>query len=481
MAVIRKILVVEDMPMIQNLFIEAFSSEQYYIKAVSAGEEALERLEKESFDLVIVDVRLPGMSGLEFLERLDPRKSGIGVIMMTAFASVSDAVQAMRKGAFDYMTKPFTIDEIEVVINKYFDYHYLLSENRQLRQQVNEKGALANLIGRSEAMKQVIETVQMAAQDKATVLIQGPSGTGKGVVASIIHQLSDRRDGPFIKTNCAALPESLIESELFGHERGAFTGAVKSTKGRFEAAHGGTLLLDEISEMSPKLQAKLLHVLQEKEVARIGNVQPIHIDVRIIAITNKDLRQEIQNGNFREDLFYRLNVLPIFLPPLCERKEDIPLLAEHFLRKFAAESKKDIRGIDERVFEQLMCYHWPGNVRELENIIQRAVAYCHEDMLLPHHITFIGAEDNATGEAISTAPTIVHPANLTLREIEKQMIFRALAMNKNNRTRAAQMLGISVRTIRNKLREYREHGELPQEFLGFSNAENAALARSTEN
>lgn len=454
MAKQKRILVVDDEALIQDFFAESLKRRKYAVEIAGTGKEALELIHKRDFDVIIADVRLPDISGLELLRQLRPRETGTGVIMITAYGTVKDAVNAMREGAFDYLTKPFMVDELELVIDRFFEYHRLLVENKNLRSQIGERDAFANLVGESPKMKSVIDIIKTAACSRSTVLIQGPSGTGKGLVAGAIHQLSDRRHAPFIKTNCAAMPETLIESELFGHEKGSFTGAIKSVKGRFEAADGGTLLLDEISELSPKLQAKLLHVLQEREFTRIGDHHPIRVDVRVIATTNRDLVAEMHTGNFREDLYYRLHVLPIFLPPLSERKEDIPLLAQHFLRCLSAENHKVITTVDEQALAMLTAHQWPGNVRELQNAIERAVIRCQEETLRPQHLSFLGQE------SMGPEPKIISDT-ATLREVEKQMIFRSLEVHGNNRTRAAAALGISVRTLRNKLREYRTNKEVP--------------------
>jgi len=453
----RRILIVDDEPLIRDVLVESLKRQRCQVDVGSTGAEALALLRQRDVDLVVSDVRLPDVSGLELLRQLRPRETGIGVIMITAYGNVKDAVNAMREGAFDYITKPFVMDELELVIDKFFEYQSLLRENKSLRTQINENDALADLVGNSARMKSVVETIRTAAGSRSTVLIQGPSGTGKGLVAAAIHQLSDRRPSPFIKINCAAIPESLVESELFGHEKGAFTGAIRSVKGRFEAADGGTILLDEISEINPRVQAKLLHVLQEREFSRVGDHHPIRVDVRVIATTNRDLVAEMHNGSFREDLYYRLNVLPIFLPSLGERKEDIPVLVDHFLKKFAAENHKAIREIEPQALQMLAAHHWPGNVRELQNAIERAVITCQEEVLRPAHLTFLGHDPQTLEPKIIDEPT-------TLRDVEKQMIFRALEAHNNNRTRAAEALDISVRTLRNKLREYRMNGEVPARY-----------------
>jgi len=448
----QRILVVDDEPLMQEFLIEALERNSYHVDMAESGKEALEKINNNFYHLVITDVRMPNIGGMEILKETKRKYPESGVIMVTAYGTVESAVEAMKQGAFDYITKPFSIDEIELVVNKFFEYNRLVSENRYLRSELEKQYAFENIIGRSPKMKQVFEIVEMVAPTKATVLIQGASGTGKELIAKAIHFRSPRRDRPFVKTNCAALPVNLVESELFGHEKGAFTGAIKRTKGRFELADGGTLLLDEISEMSPNLQAKLLRVLQEKEFEKVGNSETVQVDIRIIATTNRDLKEEVAKGNFREDLYYRLNVVPIFLPTLKERKEDIPLLAEYFVRKYAQEVQKKISGISDEVTQMLMEYDWPGNVRELEHAIERAVIIAKEEILQPQHFLMFREEFQLRNRENITVN------NKTLYEMEKQWILQVLREQNWNRTRAAEVLGISVRTLRNKIRQFRNSG-----------------------
>ncbi|MFQ5863917.1 MAG: sigma-54-dependent transcriptional regulator [bacterium] len=449
-----KILIVDDEPTISNLLFETLTKKKYQVTIADNGSEALEHFKNNHFDLVITDLFLPDLSGMEILKTVKKIDPDLGVIMITAHGSIQSAVEAMRVGAYDYLVKGFSLEEIELTVKKFFKYQRLLKENELLRSELGRRYGIENIIGNSPKMRMVFETVQMVAPTKATVLIQGASGTGKELVAKAIHYISPRRDRPFIKTNCAAIPDGLVESELFGHEKGAFTGAFRPAKGRFELADGGTLLLDEISEIRPSLQAKLLRVLQEKEFEKLGNPQSVQVDVRIIATTNRDLREEIEKGKFRDDLFYRLNVVPINLPTLKERKEDIPLLVEHFIEKYAKENDRPIKEINQEALNQLIQYDWPGNVRELENTVERAVVVCKEETIQTKHL-FFGTHCGASNEAASS---FVLPSGLTLKEMEKKLILQTLNEQNGNRTWASEKLGISVRTLRNKLREYREEG-----------------------
>ncbi|GBD94839.1 transcriptional regulatory protein ZraR [bacterium BMS3Abin05] len=455
----QKILIVDDEPLMQEFLLEALERRNpYKVELAENGKEALKKIKEKPYQLVISDIRMPDVSGMELLKEAKTIDPGIGIILITAYGTVQLAVQAMKHGAFDFITKPLNIDQIEMVVSKFFKFKELEYENTYLKDEINRQFGFASIIGRSEKMKRIFEIVEMVARSKATVLIQGASGTGKELIAKAIHYNSDRRDKPFVKTNCAALPDGLIESELFGHEKGAFTGAIRAAKGRFELADSGTLLLDEISEMSLSLQVKLLRVLQEKEFEKVGNPETFQVDVRIVATTNRDLKEEVRQGNFREDLYYRLNVVPIELPTLRERKEDIPLLVEHFIQKYAKDNHKNITGIDKEALEFLMKYNWPGNVRELENTIERASVISKEQVLkLQHFLTFNAFEKDWQG-----GNNAWEGNTKNLREIERRKILEVLNETGGNRTRAAVELGISVRTLRNKLKEFRENGiEIP--------------------
>ncbi len=449
----KKILVIDDEEMIRDLLNETFRKRGYDVDTEMYGKKALKKIDEKKYDLLVTDLRLPDLSGMEILSRVKKKYPDLGIIMITAYGSIKNAVKSMKQGAFDYITKPFNLDEMELVVKKFFEYKNLVDENLYLRSELDKKFSFENIIGNSEPMKRVFESIRMVSKSKATVLIQGASGTGKELVARAIHYNSHRKHGPFITTNCAALPEGLVESELFGHEKGAFTGAYRMTKGRFEMADGGTLLLDEVSEITSGLQAKLLRVLQEREIERVGGGKLIPVDVRIIATTNKDLHQEVEKGNFREDLFYRLNVVPIYLPKVIERRDDIPLLIQHFVKLYAAENGNHIKGVSEKAMKMLSQKEWQGNVREIENCIERAVVMCssNEDQLDVNHFFL---DDHYPGDI----PFHGHTSSMTIRDVEKSLILTTLKEHNQNRTKTAEMLGISVRTLRNKLNEYRKEG-----------------------
>jgi len=450
----RQILVVDDEEVIRELLNEALQRKGYRVDVRENGKDALAQLDKVQYDLVISDIRLPDISGMKILSKAKAKYPDLGIIMITAYGSIKNAVKAMKQGAFDYITKPFGLDEMEMVVEKYFEYQSLVDENRYLRSELDRKFSFENIVGKSEPMTRVFEAIRMVAKSRATVMIQGASGTGKELVARAIHYNSERKHGPFVTTNCAALPEGLVESELFGHEKGAFTGAYKLTKGRFELANGGTLLLDEVSEISPGLQAKLLRVIQEREIERVGGGKPISVDVRIVATTNRDLQKEVEEGRFREDLFYRLNVVPIHMPNISERKEDIPLLVQHFVKKYSLENGLNTKTVSEKAMLLLSQRDWPGNVREIENCVERAVVMCAPDVesLEPHHFSM---QDSLTA---GTEKFEISTGDKTLREVEKNLILSTLREQENNRTKTADILGISVRTLRNKLNEYRKEG-----------------------
>ena len=454
-AKIPRVLVVDDEKIISDMLFEVLKKKNYEVSIANSGKAALDKIKSEAYDLIITDLYLQDLSGMEILKSAKQAESKTGVIMITGHGSVESAVEAMRVGAYDYLTKGSSLVEIEVTVDKFFNYQKLVNENEILRSELGHHFGIENIVGNSDKMKKIFETVEMVAPSNATVLIQGPSGTGKELIARAIHLSSNRRNQPFIKTNCAAMPEGLMESELFGHEKGAFTGAVRSTKGRFEAADGGTLLLDEISEIRTSLQAKLLRVLQEKEFEKVGNPRPVQVDVRVIATTNRDLQEEIKRGTFREDLYYRLNVVRIILPSLKERKDDIPLLAGHFVVRFAQENNREIVGVGEEAMQRLMKYDWPGNVRELENTIERAVVICKDKTIQTQHL-FLDAERNS--DPAKPEGPLVFPAGMTIRKLEQELIVQTLRKQHNNRTWTARQLGISVRTLRNKLNEYRAEG-----------------------
>jgi two-component system, NtrC family, response regulator AtoC len=449
----QNILIVEDDQLVCDFLVETLSRTHYKVDSAENAQTGINKIKENQYQLVLTDLRLPDKDGMSVLNATKKVSQDTGVIVMTAYGTVENAVEAMKIGAYDFLTKPFTADHIDMIVNKFFEYSNLKSENQCLRSQLGKLYGMDNVIGRSKSMQQVFDILQVVSDAKATVLIQGQSGTGKEVIAKAIHYNSSRRSKPFIKTNCAALPDGLVESELFGHEKGAFTGAIKQTKGRFELADGGTLLLDEISEMSIHLQAKLLRVLQEKAFEKIGNPETVKVDVRIIATTNKDIKKAVENNEFREDLFYRLNVVPIYLPALKERKDDIPLLVEYFIKKSAEENSRPQPTISEEALQLLINYDWPGNVRELENTIERAVVICTDEKIKPKHfLNFNGFSQN------TDFSTPINGDIKNLSEIEKKMILKVLQENNGNRTHSSKELGISVRTLRNKIRDYREEG-----------------------
>ena len=444
----KKILVVDDDLLLRDFLSETLNRSGYQVNLASTGEEALENIRKEDYDIILSDVRMPNMDGMELLKTTRNFLPDAKVVMMTAYGTVQNAVEAMKLGAYDYVMKPFSIDEIELVLKRALEHKQLLLENKLLRSEVIGKYRFDNIVGKSPQMQKIFELVETVADTKATVLITGESGTGKELIAKAIHYNSPRREGPFIRINCAALPEGLVESELFGHEKGSFTGAIRQSRGRFELADRGVLLLDEISEISLHLQGKLLRVLQEREFERVGSGIPIQVDVRIIATSNRDLDRLIEQGKFREDLFYRLNVVPIHIPPLRERKEDIPALAQHFLKKYNLENNRQIKGISQKVYEMFLSYFWPGNVRELENYIERAVVTAKGKILTPRDFP----KELALGRI--NLPSEEIEVGSTIYEAERKLILKTLKAQGGNRSKAAEILGISTRTLRNKLHEY---------------------------
>jgi len=453
MAKIR-ILVVDDEFQWRDMMVKILRNHGYMVDSCEDGHTALDTLAKgEQYDVVVTDIRMPKMSGHTLLKAIRERYAFADVLMITQYAKVDEAVDAIKAGAQDYLAKPFVNQELLLRLQKLLETRKLRHENVKLKRELGSKTQFDHIIGAAPCMMAVFEQMQAIAPSKATVLITGDSGTGKELVAREIHVNSPRKNGPFIKVNCAAMPETLMESELFGHEKGAFTGAIKTVEGRFALAHGGTLLLDEVSEMSPGMQAKLLRVLQEREFEKLGGRETIKIDVRVIATSNRDLRKEIKEKHFREDLFHRLNVCPIHLPTLTERKDDIPLLLTHFIARYSEEYGKDVRGVHDQALQTLLSYAWPGNVRELQHKIERAVILCNEPVIGPKHLFLDELDVRPAGEVIMPEGTLA-----SLHDIEKAAIFRALQFNENNRTKTADALGISIRTLRNKLREYREEG-----------------------
>jgi two-component system response regulator HydG len=445
-----KILVVDDDESHRLMLRAVLTADGYRVTEAADGTEAIRAVEKEAIDVILLDIRMTNMDGIEALTEIRKISPLVPVLIMTAYASVKTAVEALKAGAFDYMTKPLDIEEVKILIEKALEHYHLRAENIALKERLGDRFDFSRIIGRSGQMKILIDTLAMVAPSDATVLIMGESGTGKEVAANAIHHNSPRAGQPFIKVSCAALPETLLESELFGHEKGAFTGAVSRREGRFQLAHRGTIFLDEVGEMSPAIQTKLLRVLQEKEFEPLGSARTIKVDIRVIAATNKDLPKEVREGRFREDLYYRLNVVPLTMPPLRERKEDIPPLADHFLAVYREKNRKPLKGILGKALDLLVRYDWPGNIRELENCIERAVIMAKEEMItpvdLPPQIQRLSGEEEKGGFAI--------PPGISLEAMERELIVKTLAEAGGNRTRASEILGINRRTLQNKLREY---------------------------
>jgi len=453
-----RVLVIDDEAIMRDFVTETLMRAGYAVDPASDGEQGLASFREGPYDLVMTDLKMPGVDGIEVVKEVRRLSPGTPVVVMTAYGTIQNAVSAMKQGAFDYVTKPLSPEEIEIVAEKAFGRKRLEEELHYLRTAVTERFSFGEMVGQSKAMLAVYDQINRVASSMARVLVTGESGTGKELVARAIHKKSRRVHGPFIKVNCAALSESLLESELFGHEKGAFTGAHQRRLGRFELAHGGTLLLDEIGEMALELQAKLLRVVQEGEVDRVGGMQPVSVDVRLICTTNRDLEQAVAAGKFREDLFFRLSVVPVDLPPLRERKEDILPLVDHFVGLFAAQNGKTVRGVDAEVADMFINHSWPGNVRELENYIERAIVLTDSDMLGRKDFSFTWLAAGKRGSETDLGTAVRVPVGATLAEAERNIILKTLDSTDQNRTRAAAVLGISVRTLRNKLSQYAQEG-----------------------
>ncbi len=444
-----RILVVDDEPNARAGLRTILTEEGYEISEASNGEEGLQRLQEVSPDVVLADVRMPRMDGLALLRKAKELGSDATFVMMTAFASIEAAVEAMKAGAENYLVKPLDVTTVLVFLEKAFEKRRLVQEGATLRERLRERYRLEGMVGDSAELRAVYDVVRQTAPTKVTLLVLGESGTGKELIAQALHELSPRKAGPFVKVSCAALSETLLESELFGHERGSFTGAVGRKEGRFELADNGTLFLDEIGEISPTVQVKLLRALQTKEFERVGGTQTIKVDVRVVAATNRDLAAEVKAGRFREDLFYRLNVVAVTLPPLRRRKSDIPALAAHFIDKYTKGYGKQIDGLAPGTLNALLSHDWPGNVRELENAIERAVVLCKSRQL---------TADDLPATLRGPRPAGRDSAGLipgaSLQEIEREAILRTLELLGGSTARAAEMLGISVRKIQYRLKEY---------------------------
>ncbi len=425
----------------------------YEVAQADDGAAAIEQVKEQSYDLVLMDVRMVRVSGLEALVQIKSYNPAIPVIIMTAYSSVDTAVKALKQGAHDYLTKPLDFDKLRITIERAMEHTRLKEENRQLKESLGKHFDRQNIIGQSPAMINLLETVAQVAPSEATVLIAGESGTGKELIAGAIHFNSSRKDGPFVKLNCAAITETLLESELFGHEKGAFTGADHRKEGRFYQAHGGSLFLDEVSEMSSIMQVKLLRVLQEREFSRVGGEKTIQVDVRVIAATNKNLTDLISKEEFREDLYYRLNVVDMQIPPLRKRQEDIPLLAQHFLEMFAAKNHKKIKGFTPQALDLLIRHAWPGNVRELMNAVERAVVLSRSDYLSENDFPMLAGTVLNDGRSLGS-PIIDIKGDKSLEEVQKTTILETLEAVGGNKSKAARRLGITRKTLHKKLKAY---------------------------
>jgi DNA-binding NtrC family response regulator len=440
----RKILVVEDEDKLRRIIELQLLDSGFDVEKASTAEEALPLTDHA--DLILTDFKLPGMTGLEMLKLVRRADSHVPVVMMTAFGTVENAVEAMKSGAADFLLKPFDLDQLTAVVNKALEIRHLREENRELKEELGRKYRWDNIVGRSQGMQEIFATVMRVAPSRATVLLAGESGVGKDLIARAIHYHSPRKDRPFVKINCTALPENLMESELFGYEKGAFTGANISKPGKFELADTGTVMLDEIGDVPPNIQVKLLRVLQEREFERLGSNKTLHIDVRVIAATNRDLRVALEDGTFREDLYYRLNVVPIEILPLRERKEDIPYLARHFVEKLAPDSGGRVRSITDAAVDKLMQYSWPGNVRELENVIERSIVMATGEKL--------DADDIRLDMMIRSRQTtgeLALPEGMSLDAWEQELIRNALKQANGNKSQAARILGLTRNALRYRL------------------------------
>jgi DNA-binding NtrC family response regulator len=440
----KRILIVEDEDKLRRILELQLLDSGFDVVKAGAAEEALPLIDRA--DLILTDLKLPGMTGIEMLQLVRRQDSAVPVIVMTAFGTVENAVDAMKAGAADFLLKPFSLDHLTTVVNKALEIRNLRDENRRLKEELGHKYQWDNIVGRSPAMQQIFGTILRVAPSRATVLLAGESGVGKDLIARCIHFHSPRKDRPFVKINCTALPENLMESELFGYEKGAFTGANVSKPGKFEQADTGTVMLDEIGDVPNNIQVKLLRVLQEREFERLGSNKTQHIDVRVVAATNRDLRAALEDGTFREDLYYRLNVVPIEIPPLRERKEDIPYLSRHFVEKLGPEMGGRVNGITDAAIDKLMQYAWPGNVRELENVVERSMVMALKDRLDADDIRL---DMNLRTRHVTGEPGL--PDGMSLDQFEQELIKNALKKSDGNKSQAARLLGLTRNALRYRL------------------------------
>jgi two-component system, NtrC family, response regulator AtoC len=458
----RTILVADDDASIRSLLKQLLTDEGHSVLEAATGTEVVEQVKGSSPDLVIMDIRMPELDGIEALQKVKIASPGTAVLIMTAFGTSNMAIKAMELGAFDYITKPFELEKISHTIKRAFEYQDLSQEVEVLRDEISTLVQTERIVGNSAAMQEVYKVVGKVAKADATVLITGESGTGKELVAEALHFNSSRRSGPIIKVSCAALPETLLEAELFGHEKGSFTGALATRKGRFELADKGTIFLDEIGEMSLATQTKLLRVLQERKIERVGSSLPIKVDIRVLVATNKDLQKQVEQGKFRDDLFYRLNVINIHMPPLRERKEDISALVEHFLSKHRYSASAQPATISEEALKRLVEYDWPGNVRELENVVERAVVLSRGQIITSRELPFGDHGDDSGEEGGEEIPVEKSFFKRSVAQYEKDLIMKALRDATGNRSKAAEMLGIYRRLLYAKIKEFGLEGYPPK-------------------
>ncbi|MBD3234781.1 MAG: response regulator [candidate division Zixibacteria bacterium] len=455
------ILVVEDKDSLRNMLMQTLEAEGHDVESATDGKAGAERAIEKNYDVVLTDLKMPGMDGLQVLTSIKERNPETAVVLMTAYGTIENAVEAMRKGAFDFLQKPFDTDKLSMLINRALENQRLVAENSHLRQELGYNQGLAGIIGSSDAMQQAINLVRKVAPSDSTVLFTGESGTGKELFARSIHDLSRRKSGPFVALNCAAIPHELLENELFGSEKGAFTGAATRKMGKFEIANGGTIFLDEVGDLDVALQAKLLRILQDRSFERLGGTKTLTVDVRVIAATNMDLKEAIEKKRFREDLFYRLSVFPVPIPPLKERGEDVIELADYFMSKFGAEMRKGQISLTNDAKDLLMKYHWPGNVRELENTIERAIILCDGKKIKPEHlaIRLQTTDEIRLREGAGLKEVVAHET----AKIERNLINRVLKQTRGNKRKASEILRIDYTTLFEKLKKYRLDGKEPDE------------------
>ncbi len=450
-----RILIAEDDRNTLSGLVQILAQEGHEVTGVESGRKAMRSLEREKFDILLTDLKMTEIDGMQLFESSRALHPEMKTIVMTAFSSVKDAVEAMKRGVYEYLTKPLNLDELFVILKKAEEEQRLRQENEELRDRLHQQYRYEGIIGKSPAMQQVFRTIAKVAQSQATILIRGESGTGKELVARAIHYNSPRAAAPLVEISCSAFPETLLESELFGYERGAFTGATARKLGRVELANGGTIFLDEIGDISASVQTKLLRLLQEKEISHLGSTESIHVDVRVITATNRDLEQAILNNQFREDLYYRLNVIPVFLPPLRERLEDVPLLIDHFIKQYSAANHKAVTGMSEEALQMCLNYHWPGNVRELENAIENSIVLGEGDTILPEHLPFTVSMRARPFAAANSFIASGQTYREKMEAAEKLVLEDAIRRAGGNKSEAAKRLGISLRTMRYKIHKYK--------------------------